>query len=145
MSEAVLSKADIDYVSDLTQEAGALAASMREGVFIEEKTGPDDKVTAADFTLSKLLVTNLHKRFPNDKIVSEEDDAKDGFTNRLWLIDPIDGTDNYIRNDGQWSVMVGLLIDLKPVFGWVMAPANMTLYFGGPHMVRGKSRSARMR
>jgi len=114
------------------QEAGVLAASMREGVSIEEKSGPDDQVTAADCALSRLLVKSLHKRFPTDKIISEEDDAKEGLTNRLWMIDPIDGTDNYIKNDGQWSVMIGLLVDMKPVFGWVFAPANMTNYFGGP-------------
>jgi 3'(2'), 5'-bisphosphate nucleotidase len=105
---------------------------MREGVKIEEKSGPDDHVTAADCALSQLLMKSLGERFPNDKIVSEEEDAKEGLTNRVWLIDPIDGTDNYIRNDGQWSVMIGLLVDLKPVFGWVFAPANMTNYFGGP-------------
>ncbi len=125
---------DIVFVNELTQEAGILAASMREGVEIQEKTGPQDRVTAADFELSRLLVRALQNRFPNDTIVSEEDDVHSSSVNssRVWLIDPIDGTDNYIKNDGQWSVMVGLVVDLKPIFGWVFAPANMTIYYGGP-------------
>jgi 3'(2'), 5'-bisphosphate nucleotidase len=122
------------FVSELTQEAGILAQSMREGVEIQEKTGPEDRVTAADFELSRLLVRALTNRFPNDAVVSEEDDVHSSSvkSSRVWLIDPIDGTDNYIKNDGQWSVMVGLVVDLKPVFGWVFAPANMTIYYGGP-------------
>lgn len=129
-----LTQDDIVFVCELTQEAGILAASMRDGVEIQEKTGPQDRVTAADFELSKLLVKALTLRFPNDTIVSEEDASHSSSkkTSRVWLIDPIDGTDNYIKNDGQWSVMVGLLVDLKPVFGWVFAPANMTIYYGGP-------------
>lgn len=129
-----LTQDDIAFVCELTQEAGILAASMREGVEIQEKTGPQDRVTAADFELSRLLVKALTNRFPNDTIVSEEDDVHSSSprSSRVWLIDPIDGTDNYIKNDGQWSVMVGLVVNLKPVFGWVFAPANMTIYYGGP-------------
>jgi 3'(2'), 5'-bisphosphate nucleotidase len=51
---------------------------------------------------------------------------------RVWFIDPIDGTDNYIANDGQYSVMIGLVVDSTPVFGWVYAPTTSTAYFGGP-------------
>lgn len=125
---------DIVFVNELTQEAGIIAAKMRDGVEIQEKTGPEDRVTAADFELSRLLVKALTNRFPEDTIVSEEDDvhSSSAKSSRVWLIDPIDGTDNYIKNDGQWSVMVGLVVDLKPVFGWVFAPANMTIYYGGP-------------
>jgi 3'(2'), 5'-bisphosphate nucleotidase len=128
-----LTQDDIEFVCELTQEAGILAANMREGVEIQEKTGPQDRVTAADFELSRLLVKALTNRFPADTIVSEEDDVHNSSKNaaRVWLIDPIDGTDNYIKNDGQWSVMVGLVVDLKPIFGWVFAPANMTIYYGG--------------
>lgn len=129
-----LTQEDIDFVCELTQEAGILAGSMREGVSIQEKTGPEDRVTAADFALSRLLVKALTERFPYDAVVSEEDDVHKSSkgSSRVWLIDPIDGTDNYIRNDGQWSVMVGFLIDCKPIFGWVFAPSNMSIYFGGP-------------
>lgn len=131
----VLTEEEIAYVSGLAHEAGLLAISMREGVGIQEKSGPSDKVTEADFAISRFLVAKLAERFATDAIVSEEDE-KHPDTNessRLWLIDPIDGTDNYIQNDGQYSVMIGLLIDSKPVFGWVFAPAIMTNYFGGPN------------
>jgi 3'(2'), 5'-bisphosphate nucleotidase len=120
---------------ELTQEAGRLAVEMRSGVSIREKTGPQDIVTAADLELSKLIVGRLKARFANDIVVSEEDEKHEASTglDRVWLVDPIDGTDNYVANDGQYSVMVGLLENCKPTFGWVYAPAIKTMYHGGPN------------
>ncbi len=129
-----VSAEDIAYVKKIVREAGATAIAMREGVDIREKSGPSDKVTAADCAISSALVKHLSARFPDDEIVSEEDEhhSPHGKQSRVWLVDPIDGTDNYICNDGQYSVMIGLLVDGEPNFGWVYAPAWKTLYFGGP-------------
>lgn len=129
-----VSAEDIAFVSKLCRQAGATALAMREGVDIREKSGPSDRVTAADCAISSVLVKELSARFPDDEIVSEEDEhhSPHGRGERVWLIDPIDGTDNYICNDGQYSVMIGLLVDGKPNFGWVYAPAWKKLYFGGP-------------
>lgn len=135
LGSTVLTEEDISYICTLIFEAGDMACYMREGVSIHEKTGPDDKVTAADKALSKLIVNRLTKRFSGDRIISEEEDSFTGdiTSTRLWLVDPIDGTENYIANDGQYSVMIGLLINLKPVFGFVYAPATKTTYYGGPN------------
>jgi 3'(2'), 5'-bisphosphate nucleotidase len=129
-----LSEQDIYYVKDLAEEAGRIAVEMRAGVMVREKTGPTDMVTAADLALSKLIVERLKTRFPNDVVISEEDETHAHCTkeDRVWLIDPIDGTDNYINNDGQYSVMIGLLESFQPVFGWVFAPALNITYIGGP-------------
>lgn len=129
-----LTNEDIDYVADLSRKAGIMAMEMREGVDIRQKTGPNDMVTAADCELSRVICTALKERFPEDTIVSEEDDehSGEGWKQRMWLIDPIDGTDNYISMDGQYSVMIGLLYDMAPVFGWVYQPTAECLYFGGP-------------
>jgi 3'(2'), 5'-bisphosphate nucleotidase len=129
-----LTDSDISFISDLAVQAGRLAVEMREGVDVRHKSGPWDKVTAADLELSRILIKAISERFPKDEIISEEDaehvpcESRD----RVWLIDPIDGTNNYVSNDGQYSVMIGLLVNFKPIFGWVYAPAHQTLYFGGP-------------
>ncbi len=130
----ILNQEDIDYVSKLIVQAGQMAPDMRANIQICEKTGPYDRVTSADVALSKLIVQRLVERFPDDRIISEEDSVHEESSGdgRTWLIDPIDGTDNYITNDGQYSVMIGLLLDMKPVFGWVFAPTTSTIYFGGP-------------
>ncbi|MBS2007870.1 MAG: hypothetical protein JST01_12570 [Cyanobacteria bacterium SZAS TMP-1] len=134
MSHALLDDTDIEYVCALVEEAGRLAVAMREGVEINLKSGPDDKVTAADIALSKLISSGLAHRFDEDCVVSEEDSEHlfDDAKKRFWIIDPIDGTQNYILGDGQYCVMVGLIKDKQPGFGWVYAPAVGKTYFGGP-------------
>ena len=112
---------------------------MREGVDISHKETLDDKVTSADRALSTLITTAIKKRFPSDCVISEEDDEhihslkQSASHTRVWLIDPIDGTQNYILGDGQYCVMIGLVIDMHPVFGWVYEPHTNILYFGGPN------------
>lgn len=109
---------------------------MRDGVDISFKATFDDKVTGADRALSKLITTAIKERFPNDCVISEEDDehlsALSNRQKRVWMIDPIDGTQNYIIGDGQYCVMIGLIVDNLPVFGWVYEPHSNILYFGGP-------------
>jgi 3'(2'), 5'-bisphosphate nucleotidase len=129
-----LNDTDIAYVCSLVEEAGRLAVAMREGVEITSKSGPEDKVTGADIALSKLICGGLTKRFTADCVVSEEDKEHsfDQGSDRVWVIDPIDGTQNYILDDGQYCVMVGLIVDGQPCFGWVYAPICGSLYYGGP-------------
>lgn len=129
-----LTEEDILYIRETARLAGELAVQMRQGVEVREKTGPHDLVTAADLALSKLIVERLHTRFPDDIVISEEDEnhADTRNSRRVWVVDPIDGTDNYVANDGQYSVMLGLLVDLKVDFGCVYAPATKTTYYGGP-------------
>ncbi len=129
-----MNEADIQFVCTLVEEAGRLAVSMRDGVEIGLKSGPDDKVTAADIALSTMISSALSTRFPGDCVVSEEDKEHlfDQDVKRVWVIDPIDGTQNYILDDGQYCVMIGLIIDYEPYFGWVYAPTTDNLYYGGP-------------
>ena len=129
----ILSAEDIQYIRDAAKQAGELAVQMRQGVEVREKTGPSDLVTAADLALSKLIVESLTSRFPDDIVISEEDEkhADTGRGKRVWLVDPIDGTDNYVANDGQYSVMIGLVVDGIVDFGCVYAPASDITYFGG--------------
>ncbi len=111
-----------------------MAVSMRPLIEISSKDSPDDKVTSADLAISTLLKNGIKSRFSSHCVVSEEDDSHlfEGSSPYTWLIDPIDGTQNYIIGDGDYCVMVGLLKDGKPVFGWVMGPAAGGLYYGGP-------------
>jgi 3'(2'), 5'-bisphosphate nucleotidase len=137
MSQAMtclLKEDEIAHLLDQIQKAGQIALTMRATVDIHEKTGPNDRVTTADLELSRILVKELSELYPNDTVVSEEDAERGDIpqSGRVWMIDPIDGTDNYIKNDGQYSVMVGLLVDTVPVFGFVYAPAEHASFYGGP-------------
>lgn len=129
-----LSQEDIDFVSALVHKAGLLALSMRDNIEVQQKTSPEDQVTSADLAISVLIKSQLVSRFPNDIVISEED-MEHGFKSeksRVWLIDPIDGTQNYIMDHDDFCVMVGLLVDRIPAYGWVLGPQTGKLYAGGP-------------
>lgn len=129
----LLSDADASFVSALAVKAGRLAVELRPSIAISVKSAPDDRVTSADIALSTLITGALKERFEGDCVVSEEDSEHlfAGASRRVWLIDPIDGTQNYINGDGDYCVMIGLLLDGRPHSGWVYAPTTDRLYQGG--------------
>lgn len=129
---SILSKEDIDFVCDLAIRAGKMAAEMRGSISVSQKTGPSDLVTCADIALSKLILEELHMRFPLDQLISEEETGAASTANgRTWLIDPIDGTENYIKGGSEYAVMIGLLVDKVVEFGCVYRPDTDYCYYGG--------------
>lgn len=116
----------------LVDKCGSTAVDMRDNVKVEAKTGPEDLVTCADNTLSELILSRLAELFPDCDLRSEEgnwDPSAAG--RRWWLIDPIDGTKEYVKRTGLWSVMMGLIDDDAPVFGCIHIPDRKITYFGG--------------
>lgn len=132
-ADFALSAADIAFVVELAQSAGALAVTMRSDATVEEKTSPTDLVTSADKALSDLLMKALAERFPGDVVLSEEApwlNTPDG--RRRWIIDPIDGTKYYVDGSGKYCIMIGLEQDGREVFGCFAIPAHNETLFGGP-------------
>lgn len=138
--EPALTNDDIMFVRTLMEGAGQIAVDMRDSIEIKTKTGPLDQVTSADIRLSEIIVSSLQERYPDDLIISEEDfdgtptevpSHESSLSGRVWMVDPIDGTNSYIKREGEYSVMIGLLVDGKPVFGFVFAPFWNVMYFGG--------------
>lgn len=80
------------------------------------------EVTDADVACERLLREEISERYPEDSILGEEfgGDRHDG---RLWVVDPIDGTANYLRGVPVWATLIALVIDGAPVLGVVSAPA----------------------
>jgi 3'(2'), 5'-bisphosphate nucleotidase len=137
MESIQLSEQDIAFVDELVRKAGQMALEMRDGVGVHTKTGPNDLVTDADLTISRMLISELRQRFPQDIVLSEEDlnaseQCESGDVPRVWLIDPIDGTENYVKRDGQYSSMIGLLYKRQPYYGWIYQPTTRMLFSGGP-------------
>ena len=112
-------------LDEIAQEAGQLALDyqQRPADLQTSSKGTLDFVTAADKAIEKTIVSAIHARFPDDAILGEEDGRQGGDRGRLWVIDPIDGTANYMRGFPWWSVSIGLLEDGKPLAGVVHAPA----------------------
>lgn len=97
--------------------------------------GKNDFATSVDRALDDRLMSGFTALFPQDGIITEENaQSRSAFNTpqqRLWCIDPIDGTDDFIQHKPNYAVMVGLLESYQPTAGWVYAPAADRLYFGG--------------
>jgi 3'(2'), 5'-bisphosphate nucleotidase len=94
---------------------------------VEMKAG-NEPVTVADKRASELIVSGLHGRFPGPTVISEElalpeEKLASLVKGRMWLVDPIDGTKDFMRGDEGFSVMIGLADAGRPVLGVVHQPA----------------------
>lgn len=132
---APLSPEQLHKINWLLQHWGQQAKQMALGQFQVFEKGVEDYVTTVDRLLDEQLASGLSALFPQDGIVTEENaQSRQAFQadyGRLWLIDPIDGTDDFINGRDHYSVMVGILQAEQPIAGWVYAPAFDQLYFGG--------------
>ncbi len=125
-----------DVLDPLARKAGALAMShfgnLSRGAISHK--GPLDLVTEADRAVEALIVAELRAAFPDDGILGEEGGMVPGSSGRIWVIDPIDGTINFVRGGRQWAVSIGLWQDGQPVAGILHAPAlGATLTGGAGH------------
>lgn len=125
-----------DILTPLAHEAGDLAQThFRQlgDTAISEK-GPLDLVTIADCAVEALIANRLRAAFPEDGILGEEDGLTPGRSGRIWVVDPIDGTFNFVRGGRQWAISIGLWQDGQPVLGIIHAPAlGLTLTGGASH------------
>ena len=119
---------------ELARIAGAEALRMQRGELQVEMKPGDEPVTVADRRASELIVAGLAGSFPDDPIISEELAPAPGALGapRFWLVDPIDGTKDFIRGEDGYSVMIGLVCDGVPTVGVVYQPAIDRLFYGTP-------------
>jgi 3'(2'), 5'-bisphosphate nucleotidase len=117
------------------RECGQQAQKLAREPFDVSQKGPGDYVTSVDQFLDRQLSAEFSAFFPEDGIITEENalsrGAFDADYQRLWCIDPLDGTEEFIKGKLHYAVMVGLLAESEPVAGWIYAPAFEQMYFGG--------------
>lgn len=98
---------------------------------VEHKGEFDEPVTQADRTVNELIVRALREEFPGDGILAEESvdtDRRIG-RERVWMIDPIDGTRGFIAGTGDFCVQIGLAVAGRAALGILYAPATDVLYW----------------
>lgn len=115
------------FAADLVREAGVLALAMQDDPSLAvEAKGVRDFVTVADTAVERLIVARLTQRFGDAVIGEEFGGADDGPA--LWIVDPIDGTYNYMHANPRWCVSLGLLVDGVPELGFIYAPQCAAFY-----------------
>jgi len=125
---------EIQVATELARKAGAVLLEHYYSPFlVEQKVNALDEieeVTAADREANELIVAKLKSEFPDDGILAEESTDSDHRLgkDRVWLIDPMDGTKNFIARDGDFAVQIGLAIGGESVVGVVYQPVRRVLY-----------------
>ncbi len=128
-------------VTGLAQAAGALATGYFNDLASLGTTmkGTQDFLTVADGAVEELLRRRIAAAFPDDRVLGEEGGGS--AADRLWIIDPIDGTANFARGEPHWCISIGFLRHGIPEIGAIFAPIAGELYLarrGGGATRNGK-------
>ncbi len=118
---------------DLARNAGARILELyNRPIEVLEKFDLDvsEPVTIADQIANELIVKGLHEHFPDDGILAEEsvDTDRRLSKQRVWMVDPLDGTNGFIDGNGDFAVQIGLAVDGQAVLGVVYQPLPDLLY-----------------
>ena len=125
--------AELDFAVDIVRRAAEPALANFERPDLPVFPKPDGTiVTQADYDVNDVIVEAIASAYPNDAILSEEgpDDPHRLSKSRCWIVDPIDGTSHFERGDRDWSIMLALAVDGRPVVGVVNRPAMPDLRSG---------------
>jgi histidinol-phosphatase len=123
---------DVALALQLADEADALTMERFGALDLHVDTKPDlTPVTDADRSVESAVRDALSQRRPDDPVLGEEFGGTTAFTGRQWVIDPIDGTKNFVRGVPVWATLIALLQDGIPVVGVVSSPALQRRWWAG--------------
>lgn len=115
---------DMSLAHVLADTADSVAMSRFRALDLRVTTKPDmTPVSDADTAVEEVLRSTLGRARPRDAVLGEEFGEAAGRGNRRWVIDPIDGTKNFVRGVPVWATLIALLVGDEPVVGLVSAPA----------------------
>jgi len=116
------------------EEAGEyIKEELKKVVKVEEKSNRSDLVTNVDKGTESFLVEKIKTTFPNDQIIGEEGTGRDvsSTDGRIWIIDPIDGTLNFVKQQENFCIMIGIFEDGKPLLGFIYDVMKNEFTYGG--------------
>src|SRR5678815_5363291 len=125
---------ELEVALSLAREAGRILLGFYRTDDVVHWKSASDPVTAADRTANDFIVSELKRQFPQDGILAEEtpDDLSRLSCRRVWMIDPMDGTKQFIEHIDEFSVMIGLAVEGEPQLGVVFHPTADKLYYSAP-------------
>ncbi|UUX34283.1 inositol monophosphatase family protein [Fundicoccus culcitae] len=113
--------------------AEELQSALNRDLIVEEKKSASDLVTEMDKQTEKFLVDKIRTYYPEHKIIGEEgivDEEVTDVSGMVWIIDPIDGTLNFVKQKNNFGIMIGLFYDGQPVAGYIYDVMAGYLYTG---------------
>jgi 3'(2'), 5'-bisphosphate nucleotidase len=120
------------FVHALALSAGEAVMHWFEGEYrVDDKQG--QPVTEADHQSNAMIVAALAARFPGDAILAEETPVEDDAwrrASRCWVVDPLDGTSDFVKGREGFAVMIGLLVEGEPTLGVVHVPRAGRTFYG---------------
>ena len=133
-----------ETVIAIARDAGAAIMEIYKQDFTVEHKNDRSPLTQADLAAHRIIVAGLEKLTPDVPVLSEESAslswAERQAWKRYWLVDPLDGTREFVKKNGEFTVNIALIENHEPVFGVVYAPALDELHYGE----RGLGAFARM-
>ncbi|HMN29248.1 MAG TPA: 3'(2'),5'-bisphosphate nucleotidase CysQ [Caldilineaceae bacterium] len=124
--------AELDFAIKTAREAATIVNTFYVGSSEVRYKSENEPVTEADRSANQHILARIQAVYPDDGLLSEE--SKDDLTRlakeRVWIVDPLDGTKEFIARNGEFSIMIGLAIVGQPVLGVVMQPDPGVLYAG---------------
>jgi 3'(2'), 5'-bisphosphate nucleotidase len=129
---------DLDALSTellpIVARAGAAIMRVYDSSFAVQRKDDDSPLTQADLESQQVILDGLGRLTPDIPILSEESAqapwSERRTWNELWVVDPLDGTREFVKRNGEFTVNIALVIDHEPVLGVVSAPARGLLYGG---------------
>jgi myo-inositol-1(or 4)-monophosphatase len=138
----VTDRPEFDVARQAAEVAGTLLMQyFEQGVSIEEKSA-SNLVSEADFEAQRVIIETIRRVFPGDEILGEEGHEADLTAERLWIVDPLDGTNNFVHGIPHFAVSIAFYRDGEPECGVVFNPAHNDLYLaqrGGGATHNGKA------
>lgn len=125
---------ELEKLCEIAAEAGGLVRLLYEQPFEVEYKAPRDPVTNADRAANQLICSRLAQEFPGLPVVAEESPPEDfaDFRDheRVFFVDPVDGTREFVDRNGEFAVMIGVVEGEDPVAGVLFAPATGVSWAG---------------
>ena len=127
---------NLDQIKEITlslldtfKKAGEISLDLRKKGLIKETKQDNTPVTNADIEVNDILIKKIANLTPKIPIISEEnsDNKENEDLKDFWLIDPIDGTREYINNEEEFTLNAALIVNNKPVLGVINAPDKKRL------------------
>jgi myo-inositol-1(or 4)-monophosphatase len=122
--------AELAVAEQAARDAGVAVMGLFKGKFDVREKSKNNPVTTADLEANRIIHESIQKNFPNDGWLSEEDpdDAQRLSLSRVWVVDPIDGTKEFIEGVPQFAISIGLVVDGRPQVAIVFNPAKERFY-----------------